>query len=439
MRKMHKMSTTTLAFTGVVLIGLAYLFMSSTAALQSSSLLAAVTRTATNPLKVVSPNGGEVWAKDSTQKILWTGGGSNWKLEVLLKNSSTTNTVVTIASSTSNTGAIAWKVPTTLRSRSYNIRIRCTNCPKGTKGVTDISDSPFSITSVVGAPDLVAGMVSPTATIAGTATALSSLVTNIGNASTGSGFGVVFQLASSSLGANAVTIANPATTALAGGSSRTVSSSYTFPTAGTYYVRACADMGSTGLSFGGSTYAISGGVINESNENNNCGAYTAITVTTTSKTSLNVEFVSANTTANVSDGANDDQGTFQIRYKITAINGDVYIPTKADVVSASSTMIGKTVVTIDRNGTLAQTTGTVSTLENITDSTVTPAGNYLIRAGTTETFVVTTSVQLPAVGSAGQYRMMIGGIWWGSSDSTLLNNSYSGDLSAFKTNYLYLN
>ena len=113
-------------------------------------------------------------------------------------------------------------------------------------------------------PDLTASSVTPGTATAGTAKTFSATVTNSGDMSSGT-TATRFQRATSAAGAGATTVADVTTSSLTGsGSTRSVSTSYTWPTEGTYYMRACADVG---------------GAVAESNESNNCGAWTPVTVT----------------------------------------------------------------------------------------------------------------------------------------------------------------
>lgn len=118
-------------------------------------------------------------------------------------------------------------------------------------------------------PDLVAGSVSPTAATAGTPASFSATISN-SFASTGGSFSNFFQVATAANGGGTITdlAASTMGTLAAGGSAAASSPSYTFSSAGTYSVRACADKSSSGNT----------GVINEANENNNCGAWTTVTV-----------------------------------------------------------------------------------------------------------------------------------------------------------------
>ena len=112
------------------------------------------------------------------------------------------------------------------------------------------------------APDLTAGLISPTTAVAGTAKTFTSRISNIGDEGAGYTY-TRFQRASTSSGGSVVNISAPGTSAINAGAYRDVSTAYTFPSAGTWYMRACADV--TLLA-------------DEINEDNNCGAWRAISV-----------------------------------------------------------------------------------------------------------------------------------------------------------------
>lgn len=118
-------------------------------------------------------------------------------------------------------------------------------------------------------PDLTAGAATPTTATEGVATTLYSTISNVGSASTGAGFSNFFQVANAVDGGGTITdLASTSMTALASSGSAVSSQSYPFPIIGSYSIRACADK----TSFAG------GGVISESNENNNCGAWVNVVV-----------------------------------------------------------------------------------------------------------------------------------------------------------------
>lgn len=125
-------------------------------------------------------------------------------------------------------------------------------------------------TLTITSPDLTTGSISPVSAIPGAGTLFSATVSNTG-APTSASFYTLFQSASNPGGGNATDIGTYYQQAsLTDGGSATARFSYAFPSAGTYYLRACADKNSMGNL----------GVISESNENNNCGAWTAIAVAT---------------------------------------------------------------------------------------------------------------------------------------------------------------
>ena len=122
-------------------------------------------------------------------------------------------------------------------------------------------------------PDLTAGVVIPTTVATGMANTFSATISNTGTVSTGASFPYFFQVASSTGGSGTITdLASSTMTTLIASASNTATKSYTFSSAGTYSMRVCADK----------TSAAGGGVISESNENNNCGAWTNITATDSS-------------------------------------------------------------------------------------------------------------------------------------------------------------
>ncbi len=118
-------------------------------------------------------------------------------------------------------------------------------------------------------PDLTAGSVSPASATAGTATTFSATVSNA-NASTGASFSNFFQVATLPNGGGTLTDLAPTTMGAlaAGGSNTAASPAQTFSIGATPSVRACADKSSSG----------NNGVITESNEGNNCGTWTNVTV-----------------------------------------------------------------------------------------------------------------------------------------------------------------
>lgn len=118
-------------------------------------------------------------------------------------------------------------------------------------------------------PDLTAGSVTPLSSVVGSATTFSSVISNVGTAGSGASFNNLFQFDSDAnhalVDGTQTVIAGP----LAVGGTENVSVSYTFPSSGTWYVRACVD-----------NDASMNGAITEIDEGNNCStSWTTVTVT----------------------------------------------------------------------------------------------------------------------------------------------------------------
>ena len=141
-------------------------------------------------------------------------------------------------------------------------------------GATSGTTFPAPVCTVtVDGPDLTASDPTPVSFLAGTPITFTSIVSNMGTVGTVDSFTNVFQLANDSSGSGATIISSSIMTALSpqgedGSFQTTTSDPHTFTSPGTYYVRACADENAS----------MSGSIV-ESNENNNCSAWIAVTVT----------------------------------------------------------------------------------------------------------------------------------------------------------------
>ena len=140
-------------------------------------------------------------------------------------------------------------------------------------------------------PNLQAEKPTPTNAIAETPITLSAKINNVGGGSTGKSFTNLFQLAKTEAEKNEQynipVIPSPVSmNTLDGGKSETLSLSYTFPTSGTYYIRACADQitGDTAKDVyingvRNIEYKKDYGVINnETDEQDNCSDWTTMVV-----------------------------------------------------------------------------------------------------------------------------------------------------------------
>jgi hypothetical protein len=210
------------------------------------------------------------------------------------------------------------------------------------------------------APDLTAADVSPSVASTNVATALSGQVSNIGNASTGTGFTDLFEInpnAIPSSFSSIRTLRTYASAAVAKGSHNTASASYTFPSAGTWYVRLCADMNASGV-----------GSIIESNENNNCSPdWIAVTVTAP---------LSGSCTVSPSSGKVGDPFTWTVSNVTGGTGSYSYSWNGTDGLSGTNTSVTKTYTTSGtKNGSVTVTSGSNSKTFNCTTTTGTGTGS----------------------------------------------------------------
>ncbi len=159
-------------------------------------------------------------------------------------------------------------------------------------------------------PDLVAGSVSPTTATVGQAVNLTGMVTNQGTVGTGAGFTnrIIISELPPPITSSVATLTSPMG-ALAAGASGQVSVVHTFPTAGTWYAQLCADVN------GSQTGSVDEG----GREGNNCGAWTAITVSSINA-SCSVAPTSAAVNATVTWTATATGGTAPYTYAWTGQN-----------------------------------------------------------------------------------------------------------------------
>ena len=118
--------------------------------------------------------------------------------------------------------------------------------------------------------DLTAGKPSPTNVLRGVPVSFSAIIYNLGTGSTEKSFSNFFQVAGDPDDDGTITnLTSTQMNTLNGGDSRQSNSpAHVFAVKGIYYVRVCADKSS----------ATDGGEIQESNENNNCGGWSQVSV-----------------------------------------------------------------------------------------------------------------------------------------------------------------
>lgn len=140
-------------------------------------------------------------------------------------------------------------------------------------------------------------------------------------------------------------------------------------------------------------------------------------------------FVSSSYSAGTATSNNT--GVFHIKFKVAAGDDSVYV---------SSLVANAVNYVVDRAG-IATTGGVSAVITNITDASLdNNVGLNEINPGSPETFDLSVSVTVPTAGAAGQYRLSLTGIKWGTdaADATP-NEVYSSNLGSFVTDYQVIN
>ncbi len=166
--------------------------------------------------------------------------------------------------------------------------LTCTGASNDNTG--DVGTATATATVIVTAPDFIAGAITPTSATAGTAATFTADITNQGTGNAGATTAAL-ERATDASGSNVAVVDKETQGSENAGVTRAIAFTYTYPNAGTWYMRACADKTSIN--------DVNGTVV-ESNENNNCGGWTKITVTDASQaTSLpNLTALSTTVSAN---------------------------------------------------------------------------------------------------------------------------------------------
>jgi hypothetical protein len=155
-----------------------------------------------------------------------------------------------------------------IAGQTYYVWIHTRDATTG--GWSNAITGSVNCTSSVTTPNLTVTVASPSVATVGTSATFSSIVSNIGTASTGAGtFNNIFQF-DDDANHNDLPFLPKLVTAgpLAVNGTANISSSHTFSSPGTWYVRSCADLNQSSV-----------GSVTESNENDNCGStWTTVTV-----------------------------------------------------------------------------------------------------------------------------------------------------------------
>lgn len=171
--------------------------------------------------------------------------------------------------------ALTYTCDASATSASINRGVGVVTPPSGTIGVTPTTTTAYILTCTnavgsaqsqetvtvvpVSTVDLIASAVTPTTVTAGVSTILNTVITNTGNGNSNS-FPVLFQVQETGALVNSAYI-----TSVGPGDTSPSSASYTFPSAGSYTVRACANNNTSWVN-----------IATETNYANNCGPWTTV-------------------------------------------------------------------------------------------------------------------------------------------------------------------
>lgn len=167
---------------------------------------------------------------------------------------------------------------------------------------------------------------------------------------------------------------------------------------------------------------------------------------------IRVTLVSTDETLGSTDGADNDSGTFVIKYRVEAIDGTVYVSDTTQATTDVSedgieelsltTAGGGVVYVVDEAGTATVTgVSALVTFEDVagdpTDSAIT--NGVELEDGEIAEFTLTVNRQNAGLtNDDGIYRMLFDAIGWATSDTTTLN-VYDFNLEDFKTDPISLN
>ncbi len=95
------------------------------------------------PINITSPNGGEVWLRDSAGVVTWAGGDPNSNVEIELSRNGLNGPWITLSASSPNIGSFSWTVT---GQTSLTCRVRVTSL--GDPLDTGTSDADFTIQAI---------------------------------------------------------------------------------------------------------------------------------------------------------------------------------------------------------------------------------------------------------------------------------------------------
>ncbi len=162
---------------------------------------------------------------------------------------------------------------------------------------------------------------------------------------------------------------------------------------------------------------------------------TGLACNPTQNVSLYATPLSSSAQVESNSGNNNDIGIFVINFKVTAWNGDIYLPDVAGYNGSNVILYSADMNGLPENGGLAGVL-TCTSCENSS------SGNYVIENGNTETLTITVQIDNSETNNgAGSYRVKLQGIRWNVNDSGTFFHYIPLPLNhpKYMTSYIYLN
>ena len=132
----------------------------------------------------------------------------------------------------------------------------------------------------------------------------------------------------------------------------------------------------------------------------------------------------------------DDQGTYKVKFSVTAFDGDMYIDNSSEVANANAAGQGVEFSVTSTAGTPVLGS---DLLESDTAKTEDTANAFFVEEGTTREFTLTVIYSADSTPTDGSHSIKIDSINWGTASDDTNANYYEFNLGDFKTDALFLN
>ncbi|MCI5108645.1 MAG: peptidoglycan-binding protein [Candidatus Pacebacteria bacterium] len=163
-------------------------------------------------------------------------------------------------------------------------------------------------------------------------------------------------------------------------------------------------------------------------------------------TGIAVDLISTSTDVAVGTSSNDDSGTFTIKFKVTSVDGTIYIADSAGVSTNTSSAqpadidgTDAVVYNVLKDGSATTSASATLTKSDAGDATRTSSNlNWQLDSGESQTFTLTVS-HTNVDGGAGLYQAVLKAIGWNTDDDANDYRLYDFNLDGYETNPTTLN